>query len=314
VTLCIGGGITGTQKGAEAATRTFAFNFYGSASLDNQGFLPPTVAGQATGQVCTGTYVGGFMGSSYTIGYIDPGNLIPYICVSTTANCGNEHTECNQFIFTMNELFDSLRVVGPEGAGNPVAGCYPDRDMLIDLSNSLDVDWIYFTGSGEGRNVELDWAIAEHDDGMYEVFRGLDAADMQSIGVLEAVEGILEYKWMDQNLEPDDYLYQVVHTSLNGGKSKTEVISVKVMAEHSKMSIAPSIVSDHATLRYFQEGAENRTVKVYNSEGREIMRHTIAGMDGTNQLEMDFSELNQGVYLVELRGGNSVEVSRIVRR
>lgn len=312
LTLCIGGGITGTQKGADAATRTYAFNFYGSPTLGDQGFAPPTVVGQVTGIPVTGTFAGSFLGSSYTIAYIDPGSLVPFICVNSTPTCGNEHTQCDQYVFTMNEIFDSVRVVGAEGSGNPLAGCYPDNDMLIDLSNTFDVEWTYFDASSEGKDVDLSWGISEFDAGAYEIFRGTDDQSLEKVGSLDAENVALDYQYRDYDLETGNYFYQLVHTSLNGDLSKSEVVSVRVMADQSGLSIAPSVIQDRAQLRYFADENESHLLKVYQTNGLEIFQKHLESSDGVNEMEIDFSGFDSGVYLVELRGENSVEVQRIV--
>lgn len=312
LTLCIGGGITGTQKGADADTRTFAFNFYGSPTLGDQGFSPASVVGQETGIPLPGTFVGSFLGSSYSIAYIDPGSMLPFICVSSTANCGNEHSQCDQYVFTMNELFDSVRVVGAEGSGNPLAGCFPDNDMLIDLTSSLDVEWTYFDANSEGSNVDLSWGISEFDAGKYEILRGTDDQSMVLAGSFVAEEFALDYQYRDSDLETGNYFYRLIHTSLNGDISQSEVVSARIMADHSGLTIAPSVIQDRAQLRYYAEENEAHILKIYQPNGQEVFRKQLDSSNGLNEMEIDFGGFGSGVYLVELRGGNSVEVQRIV--
>ncbi|MEM0998796.1 MAG: PKD domain-containing protein [Bacteroidota bacterium] len=138
VTLCVGGGITGTTTGANNATRDFAFGFYSSCTpaICFTDFTP-TAIGDTTGGIFPGIDVGPFPGifqTQGTIGYLGLTND-PYTCVNSTVICGRVHQQCDQFFFRLNTIPDSIRVFGIEGAGNPAAGCYPNADMLIDFTS-----------------------------------------------------------------------------------------------------------------------------------------------------------------------------------
>ncbi|MEM6269755.1 MAG: T9SS type A sorting domain-containing protein [Bacteroidota bacterium] len=313
ITLCIGGGVTGTQKGGEGDTRTYAFGFYGGSNLEVKAYTPTSLAGDSTGTPVFGIVDStGFFGTQFTVAYIDPGFVTPFICVNSTSTCGNEHSQCNQYRFTVNELaVDSVRVFGAEGSGNPLAGCYPDPDMAVTF-NTLDLEWNYFTAEAIRNDVELQWGISDYDDGKYEVLRGTDAFALLPVQQIEATNGRMEYRTRDMGLSAGTYFYQIQHTSLNGTVSGSEISQVEVTGS-SAFTVAPSVVSERTTLRFFAAQSARRTVKVFDSQGQELLRKEISAVAGSNEMELDVTGLPSGVYLVELKGGSSSNVQRIVR-
>lgn len=136
VTACVGAGITGSSKGAAANTHTFGFVFYSSCvpSL-HLSYFPPTMKGIATGASYLGYNYGpvGYpFNAQAALLYQNP-SYQPFTCVSNTSACGNVHTQCDQYRFRVAHVPDSLRVLGFEGAGNAMGGCYPDADMMVEF-------------------------------------------------------------------------------------------------------------------------------------------------------------------------------------
>lgn len=142
--LHVGGGRTGNTAGADDDTRTIAFAFYKScAPITVNSFLPATLNAVFTGCNMPGTNLGpqGFPYSSQqTVIYIDPGyygnqlcTATPFACISTTQYCGTIVSAPYNLTWRTSSIPDSIRVFGVEGSGNPLAGCYPAADMLIDF-------------------------------------------------------------------------------------------------------------------------------------------------------------------------------------
>jgi hypothetical protein len=312
ITLNIGAGITGTQKGADSDTRTYAFNFYGSPTLSNLGFQPASVTADTTGITAVGVDVGSFMGSRFSIGYIDPGQVTPFVCVTNTSTCGNEHTQSNQYRFTVTEQVDSIRVVGIEGSGNPVAGCYPDADMLINNS-TLDVEWRYFEASVLENQVELRWGTDDEEDGFYQVLRGMNSTELEAIARMEMGNGQTDYFAVDNDLSSGTYFYQIRHTTPNGLRTHSEMISVKIDDGKEEFMVTPTLVLDRTKVTFWGGESGIQTLKVFNHSGQELLRRELRAGAGMNEIELDLSGMAPGVYLVELKDGLRSSVQRIVR-
>lgn len=135
-TLCIGGGVTGTTTGADGETWTIAFGFFvGCENIPLQvpSFTPFTFQADSTNNTMVGQVAGPFSGTVNSIGYAPVFGAA--WCTSSTAACGNVHQQCEQFMFEFNYVPDSIRAFGVEGTNVLAAGCYPNLDMVIDLSS-----------------------------------------------------------------------------------------------------------------------------------------------------------------------------------
>ncbi|MEM7038914.1 MAG: HYR domain-containing protein, partial [Bacteroidota bacterium] len=149
-------GLTGATAGADQATSSFAFLFHNPSPFSVVTFSPSAVTGDTTQCPHVGVQVGPNLGAQDVIFYTPPGNPCDFTCVSTTAQCGNVHQQCEQYMFRVPSLPDSICVAGVEGAGNPFAGCFGNPDMCIVFSQGGDPSEPYFTVCPPGGTVYLD--------------------------------------------------------------------------------------------------------------------------------------------------------------
>lgn len=136
VTLRIGAGVTGSTVQANNSTTNMIFAFWSCKDTIAIPYFTPSITSDSTGVTLDGYYIEqSFLGSSgnvlYQIDSINPGF---FTCINSTLLCGRIHTQESQLRFRTEVLPDSIRCYGAEGVGNPIGGCYPNPDMLIDFS------------------------------------------------------------------------------------------------------------------------------------------------------------------------------------
>lgn len=146
--LAVGQGKTGVITGADGDTRTVGIALYrGCGPVNLLSFSPANLTGNYTGCSMPGSNLGP-QGSPYScqamVAYIDPGYYgvppcvtQPFACITSTALCGNVQSVTYNMSLTVDHMPDSLRVLGVEGAGNPLGGCYPNADMKIDFNQGM---------------------------------------------------------------------------------------------------------------------------------------------------------------------------------
>lgn len=138
IDVCIGGGISGTVLGADAATLTTALGLYSTdPSFTMLNFTPGSISGDSTGGVYNGGNIGPLgapFNTQATIGY-SATSALPLLCVSSPTSCGTPHAQCDQYTFLTNVLPDSIRHFGAEGNGNALGGCYMESDMMVEFSS-----------------------------------------------------------------------------------------------------------------------------------------------------------------------------------
>lgn len=140
--LDIGRGVSGTTFGADDDTRTIGFAFFGSGTLIS--FSPASITGTFSGCTMNGVDAGPLgspFNSQNTVLYTDPGYYgyapcvtTPFACVTSTALCGNIGIETNNFTMVFDCFPDSMAIMGVEGGGSAIQGCYGNSDMRFDFT------------------------------------------------------------------------------------------------------------------------------------------------------------------------------------
>lgn len=315
ITQHMGAGITGSQKGGGADTFTFAYAFYGQPTL-SYSFVTPSLTGDTTGITNTAFDLGPAFGSQFTMGYISPG--LPYACVSSTAGCGNVHTDIKQVRFTLSEIPDSIRLFGLEGTGNPIAGCYPDPDMLVDFT-ILPVEWAGLSARPVGSNVQVDWATAsEINTSHFTVLRSADGVAFEEIGTVAASENstvLQDYSFLDEQPLEGANFYRIMEYDLDGKRTPSDIVKVEfsLEAEFAWTSIAPNPVESIAKVGYSVPEDGALTLMVFDLKGSIQQRVDIEALRGSNVQELDLSGLPSGMYVVRLMGNQGRLDKKIIK-
>jgi len=315
ITQQVGGGILGTSKGAGNDTFTFAYAFYGAPSLSISAFTPSLTA-DSTGVTNPGLNVGPAFGAQFAIGYLSSGQA--YSCVSSTALCGQPHADIKQVAFTLSEIPDSIRLFGMEGTGNPLAGCYPDADMLVDFT-ILPVTWAGLSGRTVGNAIEVDWTTSqETNTSHFAVLRSTDGLLFEEIGTVDAAGNsnfTNDYTFVDEAPTEGTNFYKITQYDQDGRRSNSGVIEVNFSldAELNWTSIAPNPVESTTNVGFSVEEDGNMTLSVIDLKGAIVYQEDMAVTRGTNVREIDLSAAPAGLYIVRLYGAQGRLDSKIVK-
>jgi len=138
VTLNIGAGITGSQRGADEGTPDWGFLFYDTTPI-NISMFPTSFTGDSTGALAFGVNFGPLAQFGSQGSLIYQSSVSDYTCITSTVGCGNVHTQTDHYQFRLSAIPDSIWVIGIEGGGSSTAGCM-DLDMKIDFSGFVPGD------------------------------------------------------------------------------------------------------------------------------------------------------------------------------
>ncbi|MEM0996928.1 MAG: T9SS type A sorting domain-containing protein [Bacteroidota bacterium] len=312
-TVCIGGGLTGINTGAGGDTREIAFGFFSSTidTINIITFSPMIITGDSTGCSWFGFDFmpqGAPFNSQATVGFIDLfGCATGYQCINSTMLCGQAHAQCTQFTFTVDALPDSARVFGPEGAGNPVAGCYPDPDMLLDFT-ILPVEWGDLYGAVVENGINLDWStLSETNNDYFDVMRSADGVNFESIGTVTAQgssQRLISYGFLDDQPIIGTSHYKIIQVDLDGSRSESETVTLEYTVPSGLRwgDIGPVPASDFVNLSFSTEFAESLQLAVYDVKGSQVLTRTIDAQIGTNTMHLNLEDLEAGIYYLQLKG------------
>ena len=316
-TFCVGGGIIGSTRGADNWTGTFAFAIYGSPTLTMSAYTPPSMTSDTTGCFQPSTTFTGSFGANVGVAYINTGSCF-YTCVSSTALCGRPHSDCNQFVITLNEIPDSIRLYGMEGTGNPVAGCYPNPDMLIDFT-TLPVVWASLDAQMKEEVVEVSWATAQEvNNDHFRVLRSGNSANWVEIGQVEAAanaENGMSYSFIDESPLQGTNQYKIVQVDDDGRTSESEVVSVTYVldVELDWREIGPNPTADLLNLSFVTDMEFPMDLQVYNLKGEKVLEQAFTTQYGLNKMTLDLTAMSNGVYILQLKGSYGSLNKKIIK-
>lgn len=102
-----------------------------------------------------------------------------------------------------------------------------------------------------------------------------------------------------------------VEISYDEAIANGEVTSTKDLFNHNAVSVFPNPFSESATINVSLESSAQVTVEVVNSVGQTVSRVDYGTLTGNQNLTLDGSNLNSGVYFVHVRIGDELATKRV---
>lgn len=333
IQVCNGYGRTGTTKGADNDTRSISFGWYDAAppGFAIASFTPPNIVSGRGFSNCTmpGMNIGP-QGPPYnsqgTIIYVDPGYygvppcvVQPFGCVTSTALCGPASQQCITYNFVVNQVPDSVRVYGVEGGGNPIAGCYPDADMMINFT-TLAVEWGNFEGIPQENSVKLKWStLSETNTDLFVVERAsASSSEYTPIGDMAASgfsAGEVKYEFVDMAPMPGINRYRLLQVDKGGNTTSSAAIEVNFASPAGLTwgAVGPNPATNHMDLNFFNDRAETMTLSVYDLQGKAVIQKEIQGINGANTIQLNMEKVEAGAYFVRVEGAGGKLTRKVIK-
>jgi Secretion system C-terminal sorting domain len=321
--LCIGAGRTGGVNGADGDTQDLVFGLYRAAGpLTISSFTPANMTSSFRGCTLPGLATGPLPfppfdtqeGVYYQFFSTNPGCTTgfnqSFTCVVSTAQCGNVHSDCFTVVITVDELPDSMRVFGVEGAGNPTAGCYPNPDMLVAFT-PLPVVWASFDGVALESGNQLKWSTSEEiNNERFEVLRSADGQQFEAIATVASIASNSKgnsYTYLDQNPIKGFAQYKIRQYDQDGRTSETETIGLTYSAPQSVrwVGVGPLPAQDRVVASFLSEKDRDMDLVLLNTAGQVVLQQAVAAKLGNNSMELNLDGMAPGMYFVRLQGGNA---------
>ena len=193
-----------------------------------------------------------------------------------------------------------------------------ETGWMITDANGTYVDGVA-TGDLAGQNdTEFSWDVAldlnecyvftmtdSYGDGLYASQWGdyVDGvASIVSMDGLDEVSVLLDY----------DGASGVEFAELVAGMEVTSVTGITENDLTSSVNVFPNPFSDNTTLSFSAAEAGQATVVVYNLIGEKVIEMNLGNIAaGTQSLQLNFSSLEAGIYLVNLNAGNETSTLRV---
>jgi hypothetical protein len=180
---------------------------------------------------------------------------------------------------------------------------------------TLPVKLVAFTGKLVDRNIELDWMTAsEENNDYFTIERSENGTDFDSIITVKGAGTSTEQlRYAEVDVSPiltAAVYYRLKQTDYNGAYEYSKVIRIdtEAMMPQDGLIMYPNPVSETLNVHSAQEGGLN--VRIFNERGVAVSTKTTADQ----QLQIDVSAMNNGMYTVEITANGKRKVEKLIIR
>ncbi|HRH57390.1 MAG TPA: T9SS type A sorting domain-containing protein [Chitinophagales bacterium] len=316
--LCVGGGLTGAVRGGDNGTSTISFGLYSADStFTTLSWSPINITGSGTGCTSNTSFVISSLGAPYNsnrqLFYTGPASCgtRTFTCVYSTAQCGAVSQQCINITFVTNVMPDSIRSFGVEGAGNQIAGCTYNPDMLINFNPSLPVFWSTVDAKKINNNeVAVNWTtLSEVSNYFFTIEKTNDLVEAQNhhgqqedlsvwtqCGIINGTNknAPANYSFIDKNPFPEQSYYRIKQTDFSGKFSYSKIAMVNAAIENDNVKIYPNPSKNILNVEY----GSLKSMSLLNMLGEKVYEESNA--DDIIVHAINTQNIPEGIYLLKI--------------
>ncbi|MCW8897171.1 MAG: T9SS type A sorting domain-containing protein [Flavobacteriales bacterium] len=193
--------------------------------------------------------------------------------------------------------------------GNAGANCTFD----ISATNTvpLPIELLDFNAfySEETKNVLLDWTtISEINNDYFTIEKSIDGENFEVVSIIDGAGNSSElksYNALDKNPISGTSYYRLKQTDFDGKYEYSDLIPVRIEEVISNPTIYPNPITNNGVLEFSTNSTEVTVVTVYDVSGRAVLSNQHFTNKGINKIQLETSELTNGMYFIGLKNGNS---------
>ena len=180
----------------------------------------------------------------------------------------------------------------------------------------LPLELLTFKGHEKSGSVLLDWTtVNERNTDRFELERSADGIRFKVIGEVAASGSSIpqkEYAFEDSHPLIGDNYYRLKMIDKNETFEYSPQIAVRMAIQKFEINeIYPNPATTSVKVHFNSASSQNISVRLLSMVGQEVYRHTIQPLIGSNILELNTSELETGLYILEMKQGDSILKARI---
>ena len=177
-------------------------------------------------------------------------------------------------------------------------------------ATSLPIELSRFDANVTNSNVNLTWeTLSESNNAKFVVERSFNGKDFSTVGELDGAGTTIStknYTFEDKTASATEYkvaYYRLKNVSYDGREATSKQLAVKLRNTDavSITSIAPS----KSNLSFSADESSDATISIISLSGQVIVSKNVAAEKGLNQVDVDFSNLEKGLYIVNLKTNTS---------
>jgi len=188
--------------------------------------------------------------------------------------------------------------------------------------SALPIDLVSFKAECKGEKVEINFKVASQvNNDFFSIYRSSDNLEWSLIGEIPGQGNSstqMNYTWTDYNPNSETNYYQLVQTDFDGKIEEFAPISVVCNNEiKGDYSVYPNPINNYLLIDLDLDNYDGETsyIQLLDINGKLIKQKVVSLNRGISHLELDFSDVNKGVYFLQFIGLNTtLGKTRIVKQ
>lgn len=172
---------------------------------------------------------------------------------------------------------------------------------------SLPVELTKFKATPQNNSIQLNWQTAmEQNNSHFEIEKSIDGKEFSNIGMIEGfgtTTDIQDYTFIDENPVHGQNYYRLKQVDFDGDFEYSEIVTAE-FSKRNTASFYPNPTKDELTIE--SDISTTVNIQIYNLQGQLVKQFTDIQLDEQHQVNL--SDLNSGIYQLQLTDANSFEL------
>ena len=166
--------------------------------------------------------------------------------------------------------------------------------------------------------VDVVWSTeSERDNDYFIVERSSNGIDFEEIATADAV-GNSTYETKYYAIDEEPYIgvnyYRIKQVDVNGDFNYSELRTVNILdSYYDIMSVNPNPTNDRTEIVFNDYSNENAELKIFDMSGNLVEHASISCQKGGNRMEIDLSNHQDGIYMLNLTTNNKTYTSKLIK-
>lgn len=250
-----------------------------------------------------------------TDGSIGIASLDNYFLAAVFYRAANENASSFSDLIPVSPCYGSVNGAGTNCYANNIyyaaVFCAFPTTVLIASTSVLPVKLVSFSGVENENKILLEWETSYEEDNSGFVVQKLIENDWKDLGFIAASkkeQGPYKYFFHDGTALKEHNYYRLKQLDINRKFSYSRVIEVGFQGSYNFLKIYPNPFSKEVFVQINTSKNYDKLV-IFNSLGR-----AVKVIDNVQELvRLDLSDLERGVYILQLWNNSKMESIRVIK-
>ena len=195
--------------------------------------------------------------------------------------------------------------------------CLFGSPVMLNCLVPTPVELTSFTAKKQAKTSVLNWETAtEINNELFTIEHSMDGRNFTAI---EEVKGAgnsqtpIAYQALDRNPQNGINYYRLKQTDFDGTSNYSNTVSL-TFTDLVELKVIPNpVAKNNILVEYHASESGNLSIEIIDITGKVMSLQEFSAVAGKNNLTMDITTFNQGIYILRTQQGNDIQTMRFVR-